>query len=456
MKRPVAAGDGHDRRGRGRPPRWRAAARRARCAPPIWISATSPASSAAASAACSARAVGARRRPRAATSSSGAPAARCASSRGRTSAPTPSTAVCTTISSSADAVEALGERLADAADRLAAGARARAASSSSRASSWRAIELNSLPSAANSSLPSVGHLDREVAAAERARGVEQALDLGLQRARDGEREREARRSAKPSRIAMTSIEAPLRPPPRARRAGGPGRARRVEAGPSKPVDAQLAAADLDLAPVGQALRAGVRERRRQHVARRERTTTSDAGHALDQLRVLLAPTAETVSTPGGAALGVEQAGARGRDARRRGRSRSARASSQRHDAAADAVVARELVRAAPGSGRAPGLDRLRRAAGPARSRARPAPPRPAFSRNRPARSAAPRRAARRSCPARSRRRARTRPAATTIIGRMTRTMKKTVRRLRKLIRGTAATGQPSRATATIGPTAGHR
>ena len=49
-------------------------------------------------------------------------------------------------------------------------------------------------------------------------------------------------------------------------------------------------------------------------------------------------------------------------------------------------------------------------------------------------ASAPRRAARRSCPARSRTRARSPTAATTIIGRMTRTMKKTVSRLRKLIR----------------------
>ena len=71
-----------------------------------------------------------------------------------------------------------------------AGARARVCSSSSRASSSRAIELNSLPSAANSSLPSVGHRDAEVAAAEPLRGVEQPLRPRLQRARDDHREDE--------------------------------------------------------------------------------------------------------------------------------------------------------------------------------------------------------------------------------------------------------------------------
>ena len=70
----------------------------------------------------------------------------------------------------ADAVQAARERLAHAADRLLQAPALALRRSSSRASSWRAIELNSLPSAANSSLPSAGTLDAEVAAAEALRG----------------------------------------------------------------------------------------------------------------------------------------------------------------------------------------------------------------------------------------------------------------------------------------------
>ena len=121
-------------------------------APPTWISATSPASSTAASAACSAR-----------RKASGSPVRATSWRRWSVprmvarpaAAPIPSTAVCTTISSSPT-------RSSPAANdsptrRIASCSRPRSRwSSSSRPSSWRAIELNSLPRAANSSLPSAG------------------------------------------------------------------------------------------------------------------------------------------------------------------------------------------------------------------------------------------------------------------------------------------------------------
>jgi hypothetical protein len=71
------------------------------------------------------------------------------------SAPTPSTAVCTTMPSSASRSRPLPSD--SPTRRTVSCRRARSSwSSSRRASSWRAIELNSVPSAANSSLPSVG------------------------------------------------------------------------------------------------------------------------------------------------------------------------------------------------------------------------------------------------------------------------------------------------------------
>ena len=81
------------------------------------------------------------------------------------SAPTPSTAVWTTIPSSASRSSPLPSD--SPTRRTVSCSRARSSCSSSRrVSSWRAIELNSLPSAANSSLPSVGTCDREVALAD--------------------------------------------------------------------------------------------------------------------------------------------------------------------------------------------------------------------------------------------------------------------------------------------------
>ena len=122
-------------------------------APPIWISAAVPASITASSAACSAR-WNAPVSPVRVISFIGAwglsrIVARPAVAR------TPSTAVCTTISRTPCRSR---PRANDSPTRrIESCRRARSVRRSSRrASSWRAIELNSLPSAANSSLPSAG------------------------------------------------------------------------------------------------------------------------------------------------------------------------------------------------------------------------------------------------------------------------------------------------------------
>ena len=122
--------------------------------PPRLISATSPASITAASAACSDAVVEARDRRVVATSSIGASARRRIVARPQ-SPPTPSTAVCTTISSTPTRSR---PRANDSPTRRIASCRRLRSlrSSSSRPSSSRAIELNSLPRAANSSLPSAG------------------------------------------------------------------------------------------------------------------------------------------------------------------------------------------------------------------------------------------------------------------------------------------------------------
>ena len=154
------------------------------------------------------------------------------------------------------AVEALGERLADAPDRLA---------------QPRALELEllepllelarhrvELGAERGELVVALGRdLDPEVAAGHAPGGVEQALDLGLQRARDRDRERERRdqrggedrddleRGAAEAAVLALGEQAHLDAPA-------------VEAGPVEAGDAQRAAADLDLAPA----RAGARRRRR--------------------------------------------------------------------------------------------------------------------------------------------------------------------------------------------------
>ena len=103
----------------------------------------------------------------------------------------PSTAVWTTISSSPT-------RSSPAANdsptrRIASCSRVRSCCRSSRrASSCLAIELNSVPRAANSSLPSAGTVTEKSPRAEPLRGHQQTLDLRLQAPRDGDREDEGK------------------------------------------------------------------------------------------------------------------------------------------------------------------------------------------------------------------------------------------------------------------------
>ena len=99
------------------------------------------------------RGSGSRRPPRPPPRS--ARGSRCAARRAPRAAPTPSTAVWTAISSSAPRSSVLPN---DWPTRwIASRRRLRSSwSSSRRRSSWRAISLNCMPSAANSSLPSVG------------------------------------------------------------------------------------------------------------------------------------------------------------------------------------------------------------------------------------------------------------------------------------------------------------
>ena len=211
MNGAVAAGDGDDRRARGRRPRCARSGAASALAPPIWISATSPASSTAASAACSARLVGlglagagdlVQRRLGAAG----------ASSRARSSAPTPSTAVCTTISSSADAVEALRERLADAADRLLQ-ARALALELLQPRLELARHRVELLAERGELVVALGRAPRREVAAPSALRGVEQALDLRPAASATTVSANANASTRKPTSAAPTSSEDASRPLP---------------------------------------------------------------------------------------------------------------------------------------------------------------------------------------------------------------------------------------------------
>ena len=208
------------------------------------------------------------------------------------------------------ALERLAERLADALDRLAQAL---------------ALELELLEPALELArhlveldaergelVAALGrHLDAEVALRHLLRGLQQPLDLRLQRARDGEREGEGgdqrgdqdrehleRRAAEPAVVALGQQ-------PHGDAAAVEGRA--VEAG-----QAQRAAADLDLAARGQLLGAGVGQRRGDH-PRAGGDDHLGAGHALDEQGVVLGGDDRDGEHAGAGALGVDQAGARGRD-----------------------------------------------------------------------------------------------------------------------------------------------
>ena len=246
-------------------------------ASPSSVSATSSASSAAASAAL----IASRKRstsPSPATCSK-RPCGPVRSAARPQSAPTPSTAVCTTISSTASRSSPFANDWPTR--RIASRRRLRSSwSSSSRFSSSRAIRLNSMPSAANSSLPSVGTAIRKSPAAIR-RAASSRRWIWACSERETVRANAKAAISAAARIAMTSSAESLRPPSsrcgeQAHLHAAGGEAGTVEAG-----DAQRAAADLDLAALGQALGAGVGERRDDQVVA---GADDDVGarHALDE------------------------------------------------------------------------------------------------------------------------------------------------------------------------------
>ena len=253
------------------------------------------------------------------------------------------------------AVEALGERLADAADRLAQA---------------RALELQLLEPLLELSrhrvelgaergelVVALGRdLDREVAAGHPPCRVQQALDLRLQRARDRDREREGRdqRGGEDGdHLERGGAEAAvLTLGEHAHVDAAAVEARAVEAG-----DAQRAAADLHLARLGQPLGAGVGERRHHEVVVRADHDVR-AGDAFDQLRVGLGADRRQRQHTGIAALGVDQARA-GRRERIAAPGLEPPGALERHRAAGDALLAGELVEALLDRAALLGLDRLR-------------------------------------------------------------------------------------------------
>ena len=240
------------------------------------------------------------------------------------------------------AVEALGERLADAPDRLAQA---------------RALELEllepllelarhrvELRAERGELVVALGRdLDREVAAGHAPRRVEQALDLRLQRARDGDREREGRDQRGGEDRRSTSSEEPLRPPFSRSASRRTWTRPPSKLGPSKPVMRSARP------PISTSPRSGSRSAPASgSVETHEVVAGADddvgAGDAFDELRVGLGADRRQREHPGAPALGVDQARA-GRRERVAAPGLEAPGALERHHAAGDALLPGERVEA---------------------------------------------------------------------------------------------------------------
>ena len=155
---------------------------------------------------------------------------------------------------------------------------------------------------------------------------------------------------------MTSIEAPLRPPFSGSASRRTWTRPPLKPGPSKPVT-RSARPPISTSPWSGRRSAPASGSVAASRLLPERTTTSAPVTRSTSSRVLLRADRGEREHARGAAAGVEQAGARGRQ-RVAAAGLEAPRLLQRHDAAADAVVARELVKPVLDRAALPGLDRL--------------------------------------------------------------------------------------------------